>query len=493
VATSCIENMQDNLTQAQEMTWKNLAKANLATTVPFKLALDTQDASSIECEKILRVIPGKRLIVAATWNDQPVVAKLFYEPWKAKRHSTRELKGIETLLTSGVPTPKLLFHGTAQKKRVSVLLFEHVMEARNLYDVWQEQADLEELTTLMQAVTIELATQHVLGIVQRDLHLKNFLLKNNQILTLDGGSIQCFHKSLAKKPSLDHLGLFFAQLGVGTEQLQQELFQTYVRARGWIVKSVDVRYLQTVIKKWHRRRWQRYVAKLKRSSSAFAKIATPQKWIMYDRNYDLPEFQQFLANPEAIFNQQPTKILKAGRTSTVAKITLDNKVFVVKRYNVKGVWHWLRRSLRPTRAVASWQLAHLLRLFGIPTAKPVACIEKRFLGLRNKSYFVMEYISGAHLGDYFKHYQKEDTRFVTMAARVMALFNNLAKLRISHGDLKMTNILIENERPILIDLDGVTEHRSVKKVQRAYKNEIKRFMQNWEDRPDVKKLFEELI
>jgi tRNA A-37 threonylcarbamoyl transferase component Bud32 len=480
-------------TKPNEMTWKMLHHANRGSMItPFNVTLGEHD-SPLVCEQIIRIMPGKRLVAFATWNDQLVVAKLFYGERAARRHYEQELTGIESLLSSGVPTPRLLFHGTAYKKRVYVLIFEQILEARNLEELWQEKVSVEEQVPLMHAVTIELATQHVLGIVQTDLHLKNFLLKGNQIYTLDGGSIECFHEPLARKASLDHLALFFSQLGAGTEKLRQALFYVYTRARGWIVKPVDLDYLNTAVKKCNQQRWENYQEKIMRNCTAFEKMNNTSTSIMYARDYQSETFLKLLANPDVAFTQPNSKILKAGRSSTVARITLDNRMLVVKRYNVKDTWHWLRRSLRASRAAESWRLANLLRLFFIPTPKPVAFIEKKFLGLRNKSYFIMEYIDGMHLGDYFANYHESDAHFEKIAVRVIVLLNNLTKLKVSHGDLKMTNILLQHERPVLIDLDGMQEYKSQAIANRAYKKEIKRFMKNWLNKPRIKILFERLL
>ncbi len=214
---------------------------------------------------------------------------------------------------------------------------------------------------------------------------------------------------------------------------------------------------------------------------------------MYDRTYQSPEFLAFLKNPDAVFTQPKTEVLKDGRSSTVVKIKLDGHSLVVKRYNIKGVWHWLRRCLRFSRAADCWRIANLLRLFGVATAKPVAYVEKQVLGFRGKSYFVMEYVKGKHIGDYFANYREQDSRLVKVAERVAALLKNLTRLRLSHGDLKMTNILICQEAPVLLDLDGVMEHRSKRETKRAYKKEVKRFMKNWESHPNVRELFERIM
>ncbi len=486
---SYIDDTQHNTTE--EMTWNTLCHAHQGIHVPFLLPLTDQDYP-ILCEKIVRYIPKKRLVVFGTWNERPVVVKLFYNSRHAKRHYERELDGIESLLSSGVPTPRILFHGALFKKHAYVLVLEEIIDARNLEDLWQEKSDAEELNSIMHAVTIELATQHVLGIVQQDLHFKNFLLKANQIYTLDGGSIENFHELLPKKMSLDHLALFFSQLGVGADALQHALFQTYAKSRGWLIKKSDVKFLQASIKKWNEQRKKKYQEKIQRNSSAFGKLSKPMSIAMYDRHYFSPAFQQFLNNPEMAFANTQLEILKAGGSSTVVKININDKTYVIKRYNMKNVFHWMRRTLRKTRAAESWKLSNTLRLFGVATPKPIAFIEKRFLGLRNKSYFVMEYVNGKNLMDYFSDYQPDDAHFEKIATRVIQLIKNITKMKMSHGDLKATNILIENDQPVLLDLDGMKEYKSQSKSNRVYKNEIKRFMKNWEKQPKIKALFEKL-
>jgi tRNA A-37 threonylcarbamoyl transferase component Bud32 len=490
VAISYINNMQTN--SFPICSWKSLKKADRTVSVPFELQLRDQE-HFVLCEKVIRLLPRKRLVAFGKWNDIPVVAKLFFERGKAKKHLQRDAEGIEALATLNIPTPKLLFKGVDKTKRIHVLLFERIMDSCNLDLLWQEKSDAEELTPLMRATIIELATQHVLGVVQNDLHLKNFLVSSKTIYTLDGGSIAQFHKPLSKKESLDHLGLFFAQLGVGTETLQQELFDLYAQSRGWIVRPLDREYLQQAINKWIRSRWERYQQKIMRNCSAFSRIEKWNALIMYDREYLSASFKKMLDNPDVLFTKSDTEILKSGRSATVAKVILDGRSYVIKRYNMKSVWHWFRRCLRPSRASASWRLAQFLRHAGIATAKPAAFIEKKFLGLRNKSYFIMEYIEGDDLGKFFSRYQANNPRYLQVAKRTMALIHQLFQVRMTHGDLKMTNILIHHDKPMIIDLDGMVSHKSISALRHAFKKEMQRFMKNWDSYPSVKEMFKELI
>src|SRR6185312_5157680 len=115
-------------------------------------------------------MPKKRLVIFGTWNEQPVAVKIFYDSRNGKRHYERELEVIESLISSGIPTPRVLFNGPIFKKHAYVLVFEQIIEAKNLEDFWQHKSSSEEWVSALHAMTIELATQHVLGILQQDLH-----------------------------------------------------------------------------------------------------------------------------------------------------------------------------------------------------------------------------------------------------------------------------------------------------------------------------------
>jgi tRNA A-37 threonylcarbamoyl transferase component Bud32 len=477
---------------SEEMSWKKLARVNSGTiSLPFQLTLIDSDKPLI-CQEVLRIVPGKRLVVSARWDDQIVVAKLFYSR-DAKRHVKRDIEGADILQHANVPAPKLLYRGSTHKKRTQVIIFEKIEECASLESIWQNRNQYLEVDALMRSFTVELATQHVLGIVQQDLHFNNFLVTDKRIYTLDGGAITHVDNPLDKKTSLENLGLFFAQLGAGTEELQRELFSVYVKARGWLVKTADLELLQTSLKKSWQDRWRRYHKKIFRNCSAFKKIDKVFKTIIYDREYQSPALLNLLQHPEEIFTDANTVLLKKGRSATVAKFTLDHRTFVIKRYNLKNTVHWFRRCLRETRAKTTWRLAQRLCLFGISTAKPIAYIENHYLGLRGKSYFLMEYVPGQHSGDFFAAFHADDPQFEFVAKRILMLFQQLSELQITHGDLKNTNIIIHREQPYLIDLDGMSEHKLRLRFQRAYKKELRRFMRNWESMPSIFALFTELL
>lgn len=471
------------------VTWNDLYAADYRFNKPFCLRFS--DKQSFFSDQVVRIIPQKRMVVFGSWHGKPAVAKCFYSARDAKRKMERDIKGIEALRKNKIPTPELLYEGFTEDKRIYVLVFERIMESKNLEEIWYERHNIEEVMPILKAVVIEIATQHVLGLLQHDLHLKNFLLTEKTIYTLDGAQIEIFPHLLSKQASVSNLVLFLSQLGVDMEQYQEILFKHYAEARGWSLKKEDFTALFAEIKKCNGIRWKNYAEKIFRNSTNFVRINRFYSSGMYNRNYDGHGLQTFLLQPESVFTPPLPKLLKAGNSATVIKIRLDGRDYVVKRYNLKNYWHRLRRCFRETRAAASWRLANKLNLFGIPTARPVAYIENRMLGLRGVSYYVTEYVSFEHAGDYFNRQALKNDKVMTMVKRISALLRSVAKIDVTHGDLKITNILVDAaEQPVLIDLDGASEHTTLLGLRKAWQKELARFLQNFHSNPALGKKFE---
>lgn len=471
-----------------EVTWKILRAATFNFTPPFTLHLE--DGQLFKAEKIARLLPGKRMVVFGEWQGKSVVAKLFFDPKQARHHIEKELAGIKTLQESRIPTPALYYQGMSKDEHVQVLIFEKIEEADELENVWRHRINNEILLPILKSVIVEIATQHVFGIVQHDLHLNNFLVTEKVIYTLDGGQIETLGYLLPKKESLNSLALFLSQLGMGVEKIQEKLFRHYMKSRGWQLKKNDMVDIFHHIRRWQVLRWKKYKKKIFRESSRFRRLKSWFKSGMLDRQLVSSTLMQLLEKPDSLFQLPGTIMLKAGRSSTVAKIHIDGRDFVIKRYNMKSTWHRLRRCLRLTRSAKSWRLAHKMNLFGIATAIPMAYIESRFLGLRGNSYLIMDYIEGEDIASYFTKQYTNPQAVTMMVANVVRLLQGMRNLGLSHGDLKSTNIIINSKnQPVFIDLDGAVEHASIAGLQKAWVKEIKRFLRNFDDMPIVREQF----
>ena len=199
-----------------------------------------------------------------------------------------------------------------------------------------------------------------------------------------------------------------------------------------------------------------------------------------------------LANPDASRRNTAARSLKNGNTCTVWSIPLDGRRLVVKRYNIKGEAHSIKRAVQRTRARVSWHGAHPLNRYGIQTPSPVAMVEKKFGPLHRQSYYISEFVPGEYCGDFFSSNAASLREKEMAAGRIIALFAALAAGQISHGDMKGTNILITNGQPVLIDLDGVRQHRLALIYARYHQKDKKRFLKTFINDPDTMRLFARL-
>jgi tRNA A-37 threonylcarbamoyl transferase component Bud32 len=471
---------------------KRLRKAGRSIELPFSLSLEGSDGV-LHCESLLRIIPGRRAVFLGKWGKKQVVAKLFYRPLQIDRHLRREVNGTRALLRAGIMTPDLLYVGNARNTAVGVLLFEYIHPASPLEEVWNAIDNTEEKRDLFRQLLLILAKMHQGGLKQHDLHLNNFVMKSHEIYSMDGASIK---RNKARHPlkvpeSLNNLALLFAQLTLQDSSVVHDLYTDYAQSRGWKITDDILAKLQLKIERWRRRRIRRYVRKLFRESTEIVCRKSFTRFMLCKRAHYTHTMEAFLENPDRLLDKQNNLLLKRGNTCTVGRIGLDDHDLVVKRYNIKSFGHGLRRSVMPTRAAHSWRNAHLLLLLGIPTPRPVAMLEKRFGPFRRKAYFISEYLYGPHALIFFTEGDLHEKS--TVARRIADIFKSLKSARISHGDMKATNILIHQHEPVLIDVEGICAHYSRRRFLSAHRKDIKRFFQNWKDLPEVSRMFEKLM
>ncbi|MCP4372136.1 MAG: hypothetical protein GY797_29050 [Deltaproteobacteria bacterium] len=460
--------------------------------LPFCLSIDGTD-ELLTCEKLLNIISGKRAVFSGKWNNQKVVAKLFFQPLKMNRHIRREASGINALLKAGILTPNLLFTGKTKDKKVAVLLFKYIHPSKELGEVWNTTENVKVKRNLICKLMGILAKMHQAGIKHLDLHLNNFLIKNDEIYTIDGTSIKWDKKcrSLKVKDRINNLALLFAQFTLPDYSIVHDLYTEYVKASRLKDNKDVFDKLQLQIKRWRRWRIKNYIKLNIRGYSELICRKSFTRFILCKRAYDTPAMTDFLDNPDKIMNDPKSLFLKEGNSSTVIRIKIDEHDLVVKRYNIKNIRHRLRRFLRPSRATHSWKSAHLLLILGIATPMPVAMLERRFGYFRSKAYFVYEHIDGPNAIDFYNDGNQQQK--LDVAKRILEILKNLAIAKISHQDMKGNNIIIHHKHPVLVDLDAMCMHISRRRFEHAHHRDISIFFENWKALPEVDAMFKNLM
>ena len=66
----------------------------------------------------------------------------------------------------------------------------------------------------MQQLTSAVALHHKVGLIQTDLYLKNFLVKDTAVYTLDGDGVRRLSKLFKKREALKNLATLFSKMDV---------------------------------------------------------------------------------------------------------------------------------------------------------------------------------------------------------------------------------------------------------------------------------------
>ena len=453
----------------------------------FSLSISNEQENIFTCTNITRCLPGKRISCQGTWQGQTVFAKLFISPKRAKIHWQRELSGVELLSIKNICTPELLYSGSTLNNKIYYILFTFINNSDPLQTVWDTSPAIRQRKLLHKLIGT-IAEHHNKGILQKDLHLNNFLLANQKIYTLDGSDITAFDKT-DDNIACKNLAQLLAQLPPIHDQYINSALDTYTHHRQWNSNPHRLNKLMTETQLQREKRKHDFITKTQRECSLFSVNKTWLELTISARKYHSDELSQLIATPDNLINNG--HILKRGNSATVSIVTTGNKQWLVKRYNIKNWVHFLRRTLRCSKAFISWKNTNLLKFYGIPTPEPVAIIEKRFGPFKKTTYFISEVVLGENYWDYLHTSQLLDEDKLLLAQSVCNLLRSLKPLMISHGDLKATNIMIENNNACLIDLDAMRQHTNQKSFRKAHKKDINRFLKNWENEPENRSFFKE--
>lgn len=424
----------------------------------------------------------KKWIIAAHWGEQNVVAKVFTQ----LRVAQAELKTIETLQEIGIKTPSLLHHGWLAKQPYYVLIFEK-LEAANLENERWQLAENARSEVLSQII-LTLAQLHEVGL-RTELKFEDFLINQTAIYLLSSIKFakNVSKQSLAESFSLKNLGFLLAQLLPVDDIKIENYYSQYIQHRNFVFTLRGLTALKESINIFRKLKMTK---KNKVTAPKFVCQRKLNSFLICDENYYSQDMQKLLCDPDRFIHEDKQVImLKAGDTCTVVKVKIDDRDLVIKRYNIKNFWHGIKRAITPSRAIKCWRSAMRLSPWRLSVAKPIALLEKRFGPFRSTAYYVTEYVPGINLAEYCTVQTPPAAELQQIAEQLRTLFANLDSLHISHGDLKATNILLENGAPILLDLDAMRLHRCKRQWQKAKQRDVNRFMKNWKDQPEIAEIF----
>ncbi len=444
---------------------------------PFQLLIKRTHAEKrterLLCTALLRVIPGRRKVYDAIWNDKSVIAKVFSHKINARRHLKREWQGLSLLQKRELSSPAPLFYGKTENGLWAVVV-EKIADSSTVLDVFQETLEPAKKLDLLVLVCKELAKQHNKGVLQKDLHLGNFLLEGDKVFALDVGQMRFLRRELDRKNSIPQLAMLASCLpDTNTESISM-LCKEYFKARGWHFGKPDESSFQKQLAVHRKKMLKKGLKKCLRTSKRHLQIKAGRYIAVFDRAFcQKAEPLDFIEQIDAMMDEG--QILKKGKTCYVSRLMCNGKDVVVKRYNHKGFIHSLRHTIKKSRACKGWLHTHRLETLNIATPRPLAYIEHRRGLLIWESYLVTEYVEGQKLYSFLRDDNITEQRRLNEIQRVMKLLDKLWKYRITHSDLKHSNILITDNGPVLTDLDGMKTHKWTWIYKHRQRKDLRRF------------------
>lgn len=442
---------------------------------PFELAFDDGVTSErLRVDTVLRIVPGKRLVAKAQWRGETIIAKLFFGRSHWKQNLLRDLRGVTQLREAGILTPRVVGQYDASDKGGNVLLFDYLRDATSLLDLFAAAGTDEERGLIVEMGIASIVQCHEAGLYQRDLHLDNFMLSGGKVYVLDGYDIRQAPAPLERGLRLTNLGLFFAQMPVDMDVNIPRWLDHYRRLTNAFDDDVEVE-LMTAVRTARLKRLTIIENKLFRSSTATRLVQSRTRLAVYDRTLHSPALEALIADPDTLLARGT--LLKDGGASTVALIKFEGRDYVLKRYNIKGFVHGLKRLFRPSRAHKSWRSAATLLALGIATPRPCLFVEERLLWvLRRRAWFLCEYVPGINL---LEQLQPGEGQVSRVLAEFRHLFHVMREYNVSHGDMKASNFIYHNDRLYVLDLDATQRHPTSARAEKSLQKDIDRFRRNW--------------
>jgi len=181
------------------------------------------------------------------------------------------------------------------------------------------------------------------------------------------------------------------------------------------------------------------------------------------------------------------RTLKDDRTTTVAQVEFQGEHIIIKRYNARSQWHRINRAVRRSRASRSWRSSYKFARAGLNVAKPLLMLEGRLSLLRRTAYFVSECVDGQELLSSLEGFSAAEQQ--TVLHEIQTAFNNMRVAKLSHGDLKATNLIWHQSRLVFIDLDASRSHAKQRSWQAAHTKDRARLLKNWRNNEELLQLF----
>ncbi|HUN81848.1 MAG TPA: lipopolysaccharide kinase InaA family protein, partial [Phycisphaerae bacterium] len=387
----------------------------------------------------------------------------------------------------------------------SLLITEAIHDALPLNDFWLTvRDDRDKSNELTESLARLIARSHQCGLQHGDMHPGNILIRRRdghcEALFVDLHKVH-IARTISQRQAvrnLAQLNQWFRSHATRAQRLR--FLKDYAGYRKLFALAspfardfrMDPRRLMLELHIQAERHaealWAKRDRRLARNSRYFIRIRPASGWrgnaILSCKHpapaacasrlqYTRKQWQEWLRDPLSWVDPAKHTLLKDSHTSTIcsAKLPTDPPAeLIVKRSLARNPWKRITQLLGPSRNRRAWKTANMMRNRDIPTAQPMAIVERYVAGLfRTDSLLLTEYIPGAvDLETFFTRdvaglpvdrQRKVKDRLIRSLVRLLKMFHDRG---FAHRDLKAPNLLVSWSAPFdgwpkitFIDMDGI--------------------------------------
>jgi tRNA A-37 threonylcarbamoyl transferase component Bud32 len=365
-----------------------------------------------------------------------------------------EFENASALLGQGIAAIQPIAWGTKSRfwPSESVILTHEAAHAEPLADWLERPQSVADQLRIARAFARYTAKLHEGGIDHPDPHPGNFLITHDgQFIAIDLHAI-CFTNALDAEETLRALAVLNRWFQMRTPAtIRYRFWLTYLAHRPGL--KLDPRTIETATRASNYRFWTDRLKRYTLDNRETKRISRGSIKGYAERDLPADFVSQLLTEPDALFSTSGVKILKDSRSSTVAVVKMGEREVIFKRFRVKSNFVMLKNALRPTAALRSWRFGRNLIDRGLPTAKPLAMVERFAYGVPREGYIVFEKVpDGIELPQALGQ---------VCPAKLGKLIRTMHDREVSHRDLKAPNILVSHGELVLLDLVGIEVGRKV--------------------------------
>jgi tRNA A-37 threonylcarbamoyl transferase component Bud32 len=338
---------------------------------------------------------------------------------------------------------------------------------------------------------------HEKGFFHNDLHAGNILIKFNNdyfspvkdytLYLMDLHHVKIL-KQLSKRKRLHNLAQLFNSLSsILTKSDKSGFVKSYgINALDNIKDEQELS--DQIESKSSRIRNIHYRSRLKRcmkESSTFSKKRFTGMKMFFRKGYDTNIFPELIGkHHNALANNDKDVILKRDSKTALTRFPFENgeiRSVVVKQYKTTCGLCLIKNIFRNSAGRKSWIAGNGLSVYEFNSARPLALIEKKVLGIVTDSYLIMEDATHSLEMDRYILKNFHDQPLPGESKKKRTLINDFAKTiakmhnrNVFHSDLKTCNIMVKEKENksfdfIFLDFDKVAFNEEIS-IRKRIKN-----------------------